>query len=116
MNREPQMATGQPRRRAETGLYMKAPSGMRLRHRKVRRLVEKMRAEMPWLESSDIPACRAWAELEILGASALNELVDGGLLNDEGEPRRLLSDFRQLRQLQLAYERDLGMTQPPERQ
>ncbi len=103
-------AARQPRRHGGTGLYVKAVSGMRVRHRKVRRLVEKMRAEMPWLESSDLPACRAWAELGILGACAFNELVDGGLLNAEGEPRRLLSDFRQLRQLQLAYERDLGMT------
>jgi len=105
-----QPVTRQPRHYAGTGIYVKAASGMRIRHRKVRRLVEKMRAEMPWIESSDLPACRAWAELEILCACAFSELVDGGLLNAEGEPRRLLNDFRQLRQLQLAYERDLGMT------
>lgn len=103
-------AARQPRRHAETGLYMKAASGMRVRHRKVRRLVEKMRAEMPWIESSDLPACRAWAELEILGAYAFSELVGAGLLNAEAEPRRLLTDFRQLRQVQLSYERELGMT------
>lgn len=109
-NKETQIAAGQPRLHAGTGLYVRAASGMRVRHRKVRRLVEKMRAGMPWLEASDLPACRAWAELEILGASAFTELVNGGLLNAEGDPRRLLGDFRQLRQLQLAYERDLGMT------
>lgn len=99
-----------PRRHAGAGFYVKSASGLRVRHRKVRRLVEKMQTEMPWLESSDLPACRAWAELEILGASAFCELVDGGLLNAEGEPRRLLTDFRQLRQVQLSYERELGMT------
>jgi hypothetical protein len=83
---------------------------MRVRHRKVRRLVEKMRSEMPWLERSDLPACRAWAELEILGANAFSELLGTGLLNAEGEPRRLLTDYRQLRQIQLSYERELGMT------
>jgi hypothetical protein len=69
-----------------------------------------MRAEMPWLETSDLPACRAWAELEILGANAFSELVSAGLLNAEREPRRLLTDYRQLRQVQLSYERELGMT------
>lgn len=108
--REKNTATGQPRRHAGTGLYVKANSGMRVSHRRVRRLVEKMRTEMPWLEPSDLPACRAWAELEILGAYAFSELLGSGLLNAEGEPRRLLTDFRQLRQVQLSYARDLGMT------
>jgi hypothetical protein len=39
-----------------------------------------------------------------------SELITNGLTNDQGEPRRLLTEFRQLRQAQLAYERDLGMT------
>ena len=57
-----------------TGLYVKAASGLKLRHRKVRRLVAKMHAGMPWLAPADLPACRAWAELEILGARAFAEL------------------------------------------
>lgn len=65
---------------------------------------------MPWLEQSDLPACRAWAELEILSATVFAALTTDGLTNAEGEPRRLLSEFRQLRQAQLAYERELGMT------
>lgn len=101
---------GQSRRHARTGLYAKGANVLGIRHRKVRRLVEKMRAQMPWLESSDLPACRAWAELEILGACAFSELMGAGLLNAEDEPRRLLTDFRQLRQVQLSYERELGMT------
>ncbi len=97
-------------RRARTGLYLKAASGLRLRHRRVRRLVEKMRRVLPWLEPSDIPAARAWAEFEILGASIFAELVVNGVTNSEGEPRRLLTELRQLRQAQLAYERELGLT------
>lgn len=108
--KEQHVAVSQPRRHAATGLYVKAANGMRVRHRKVRRLVEKMRAEMPWLEPSDLPACRGWAELEILGAYAFSELVGAGLLNAEGEPRRLLTDYRQLRQVQLSYKRELGTT------
>jgi len=37
-------------------------------------------------------------------------LVTKGINNDSGEPRRLLSEYRQLRQTQLQYEAQLGMT------
>ncbi len=94
----------------KTGLYVKAPAGLRLRSRRVRRLVSKMRAVMPWLDDSDLPACRAWAEFEILGATAFADLIERGMTNDNGDPRRLLGEFRQLRQAQLGYERGLGMT------
>jgi hypothetical protein len=94
----------------KSGLYVKAPAGLKLRHRKVRRLVTKMRAVMDWLEPSDEPTCRAWAELELLSARAFAELEANGLTNAAGEPRRLLGEYRQLRQAQLAYERELGMT------
>ena len=60
--------------------------------------------------NADQPACRAWAELELLGARAFAELETNGITTAKGEPRRLLVEFRQLRQAQLAYERDLGMT------
>jgi hypothetical protein len=83
---------------------------MKIRARKVRRLVDRLRATMPWLEPSDTPACRAWAELEILSAGVFTALTTDGFTNSDGEPRRLLSEFRQLRQAQLAYERELGMT------
>lgn len=98
------------RRHAPTGLYIKAGNGLKLRHRRVRRVVEKMTINMPWLEPGDMPAARAWAELEILGATVFAELVTNGVTNHEGEPRRLLTELRQLRQGQLAYARELGMT------
>jgi len=103
------MPGGLPRP-VKTGMYVKAPNGLRLRHRRVRRLVAKMHESMPWLAPADLPACRAWAELEILGARAFAELETNGITNTAGEPRRLLGEYRQLRQAQLAYERDLGMT------
>jgi hypothetical protein len=65
---------------------------------------------MPWIDDSDAPACRAWAQLEILSDQAYAVLRTVGILNREGEPRRLLTDIRQLRQAQLAYARELGMT------
>jgi len=69
-----------------------------------------MKNVMLWLEPSDMPAARAWAELETLGANVFAELAVNGVTNTEGEPRRLLTELRQLRQAQLAYARELGMT------
>jgi hypothetical protein len=69
-----------------------------------------MRAVMPWLDPSDEPTCRVWAELEILGAGMFVELTANGIVTEKGEPRRLLTEFRQLRTAQFSFERELGMT------
>jgi hypothetical protein len=92
------------------GLYVRSENGLKLRDRKVQKLVRSMRIAMPWIEDSDLPACRAWAQLEILADTTFAVLRQIFIINKEGEPRRLLTDFRQLRQTQLAYERELGMT------
>lgn len=99
-----------PRRLARTGLYARSPSALQVRAERVRRLVVRMRKTMPWLEPSDTPAARAWAELEILGAHAFAELEKNGLLNANGDPRRLFTDLLRLRQVQVTYARELGMT------
>src|SRR5215469_888818 len=92
--------------RARTGLYSRSTEVLRIRARKVRRLVQQMRVTMPWIDRSDLPACRAWAELEILSSTVFVELCSNGVTNARGEPRRLLAEYRQLRQAQLSYERD----------
>jgi hypothetical protein len=79
----PGRTTERTRPRAATGLYLKSADGLRIRHRKVRRLVQKMRILMPWLEPSDIPCARAWAELELLGANVFAELITNGVSNDQ---------------------------------
>lgn len=94
----------------KTGLYVRSRNGLRRRDGRVRLLVRKMRAAMPWLEDSDFPACRGWAELEILTRTVFTDLQAKGIFNKQGEARRLLNDYRQLRLAQLAYERELGMT------
>jgi len=76
----------------------------------VQRLVRSMRIAMPWLEDSDGPAYRAWAQMEILADTAFAVLQQLFIVGKNGEPRRLLTDFGQLRQARLAYERVLGMT------
>jgi hypothetical protein len=100
---------GKPHR-ASTGLYVKAAPGLKLRDRRVLRLAGKVRAAMPWLEPSDFPTMRAWAELEILAGQVYAALRGFGVLNREGEARRLLDDYRKLRQTQVVLARELGMT------
>jgi hypothetical protein len=99
-----------PRQRANTGLYVRAQPGLKLRDKKVERLARKMSAVMPWLEPSDMPAARAWAELEYLAGQVYAALRAMGVLNKEGEGRRLLDDYRKLRQTQAVLARELGMT------
>lgn len=94
----------------KSGLYVRAPNGRQIRDKKVRRLVSKMHDVMPWLAPSDRPACRAWAELEILSSHVFADLVQRGLTDEAGDPRRLVSEYRGLRRLQLDYEKELGMT------
>ena len=60
-------------------------SALRLRARKVAKLVERLRTVAPWIEGSDLPCARSWAELEILGAACFRELVEKGVLNSEGQ-------------------------------
>ena len=69
-----------------------------------------MRAVMPWLEDSDAPACRAWAELEVLASRVYAELRDRGVISHKGEARSILDDYRRLRATQIILARELGMT------
>ena len=74
------------------GLYIRSTAGKQLRDQKVARLVNRMRSVMHWLQDSDLPTCRGWAQLEILSTEAYGHLRDKGLLNAETqEPRRLVS-------------------------
>jgi hypothetical protein len=93
-----------------TGIYVKSRNGRKLRDLTVRRLTQKMRAAMPWLESADLPVCRSWAELEVLSTRIYAELRERGLLNSTGEARRLVDTYRTLRHTQLGFARELGMT------
>jgi hypothetical protein len=96
--------------RTMTGLYCRSPAGLRLRDKKVERLVRKMRTEMHWVEPSDFPMMRAWAELEVLATRVYAELRDQGVINAGCDTRRLLDDYRKLRATQITLSRELGMS------
>lgn len=101
-----------PRRaRARFGLYVRSKNGLRARDHRVVALTRKMQAAMPWLSDSDYPAMRSWAQLEILSLGVYADLIQRGIFAKGGfEPRRLLTEYRQLRSAQLSYSRELGLT------
>ena len=96
--------------RAQTGLYVRASKGLKLRDRKTQLLARKVRSVLTWLEPSDFPAVRAWAELEVLATQVFAVLRAGSVVNAAGEGKRLLDDYRKLRLAQAVYSRELGMT------
>lgn len=92
------------------GLYVRAPIGRKLRDARVRALARKAREALPWLQDADEPTIRSWAMLEILCESAYEILRDKGITTNGTEPRKLLTDFRQLTAIKLVYQSALGMT------
>lgn len=115
---EPKRRGGQPGNDnpVRHGVYSRTGSGLQRRDRRVRRLVARVLAALPALDPSDIPVLRAWAELEILAASAFLSLSDRDeagrprITDAEGNPRELLTIYRQIRQTQLPFARELGLT------
>jgi len=96
--------------RAQTGLYIRAKKGLKLRDQKRARLVREKRVEMDWLEESDIPALKAWCEFEILCSEVYAWLRVGNVVNAQGDGKRLLHDYRQMRLAQATIANSLGMT------
>jgi len=97
------------------GLYARSPSALEIRGRKVARLMRRLRVVAPWLEPSDESTARAYCELEILSAAIFARLSETGptKLTIDGrdlEVRRLVDAHRQMKQAQLAYARELGLT------
>jgi hypothetical protein len=91
------------------GLYS-AKRGRHPANRRITWLANKVWYALPWLAPTDEPAVRRWCELEILRADVLDNLLSEGVTGSGGDGRKLLTDYRQLVQTQLAYERELGMT------
>jgi hypothetical protein len=69
-----------------------------------------MRKRMDWLQDSDLPVARQWADLEVLRFNIITVLEQDGPMNQKGVPHRLLTELRWITNSQLAYSRDLGMT------
>lgn len=48
--------------------------------------------------------------MDVLRVAVLEALLSRGVSNARGEPRRLLTEYRQITQAQLAFDKELGMT------
>jgi hypothetical protein len=93
-----------------TGLYVKASAGLILRDKKTERLTRRMRSVIPWLDQTDAPACRAWAEYEILCGQVYAAIRAGGVVSGSGLLRRLVDDYRKLRNAQFLWATAIGLT------
>jgi hypothetical protein len=83
-----------------------------VRLRSIQRITGQVYNVMPWLSEADRPTVRSWAELEIITSDVFNNLMREGILqkDESGNPRQLLTVYRQLKQTQLTYEKELLMT------
>ena len=81
-----------------------------MRDRRIAALVKRMFRLMGWLRPEDVPLCRSWAQLEILSDIVYSALRAMGPINADGNAKRLLVDYRQLRQSQTAIASQLGMS------
>jgi hypothetical protein len=85
-------------------------SGAHSESRRTSRLSAKVWATLPWLEATDEPAVRAWAQAEILSTELYACLMNEGVVAADGRVTGLLGEWRRTKELQLRLERELGMT------
>jgi hypothetical protein len=68
------------------GLYSRLKKAGPVRDHRVRYLVWRLRKICPWIGESDLPAARAWAQLNILSEVAYARLRDEGMTTAGGDP------------------------------
>jgi len=96
--------------RVDAWFYGRSARAMKLRSRRVRPLVKRTLDRCPWITQSDITTLRAWADLEILGAACMAELLETGVLDGKKQPKSLIDQLRRIRSTQLQYARELGLS------
>jgi hypothetical protein len=89
---------------------MTKSEAVRRRTRGVNAMMLRLRTFAPWLQDSDLPVLRGFAELEYLARRVFTLLREEGLLNDKRDARKLLSEYRSLRTAQAALASQLGLT------
>jgi hypothetical protein len=74
-------------------------------------MVQRLRTIAPWLNDSDLPVLRAFAELEYLSRRVFALLREEGLVSPKtGDARKLLGEYRSLRTAQRSIADSLGLT------
>jgi len=72
------------------------PSALRLRQRKLRRRVRSLKAQFPVLASAPDHLVQRYAEVDLIAANVFAALIDNDVVTRDGEPKRLLSEYRLL--------------------
>lgn len=92
------------------GLYARSPRALELRDRRVQRMARRLRLLCPWLEPSDAPQLRAFCQLEVLATRVYAVLTAEGVLTGQGDGKKLVAEYRQLRATQSGIASTLGLT------
>jgi len=71
-------------------------TAVRLRHRRIRGRVRQLRKEHPALADKPQHLILRYAEVDALAAMIWIDLQENGPVNAEGEPRRLVNEYRLL--------------------
>jgi hypothetical protein len=79
-------------------------------NRRTSRLAQKVRQALPWLLPTDEPSIRSWSETAIIAAELYAILMSEGIVNEEGKPTSLLTEWRRTLELKLKLEKELGMS------
>src|SRR5579863_6661860 len=94
LNRKPRM---------RHGLWVQSRTALDRRECATRSLIMRARKLMHWITDADMPALRSWAELEIVASQLWINLQDEGPFLPNREPRRVLTEYRQMKLCQLAF-------------
>ena len=77
--------------------------------------MDKAYVECPWLQASDLPTVRSWAETVVLKAVCFAVLQQSNVyrvdrVTGDVLGKRLLMDWARLSSLELAYSKELGFS------
>ena len=95
------------------GLYTQDPEILELRAQDIDALMEATLRLTPWIQESDYGAVRSWAECRKMGdiaGAALRRMGPFRVVKGDLVARKLATEHRLYRQLELAYATSLGLT------
>lgn len=76
----------------------------------VKRIVSRLRLASPWIQPTDGPMLRAFAQLERLALETYEHLRQEGLVRPDGTPHFMLDKYIQLRRAQTGLANALGLS------
>lgn len=88
--------------------------GQQLRNRRLRGHVSRLKKAYPALADKPVHLLRRYVELDAMSATLWNVLFDEGPLNANGEPKRLLTEYRHLIAELRSLASTLGLLNAPE--